>query len=526
MTRTTLAIGGALGAAIVAVVIWKLTATVPEPSEDSPPQPNVLWIVWDTVRSDRLSAYDPSLETTPKLAEWARGARVYEDVVSVAHSTLPAHASMFTGLTTTQHDTHYSHPRLDDRYDTIAELLKGAGYDTYMWSSNPHVSHQTNMHQGFDTVQHPWDGDRLSEAIEIVRAKVVEDRGTGVAAALEGQVRNWAIKASGELAEPNLVRWLDDREGEQPYFAFLNYMEAHRQYIPARAYRERFMTPEQVARSYTIDQSWLTVWKYVFGLYEYSDEDMAIIRATYDATLAELDDIFASLLETLRERGDLENTIVILTADHGEHLGEHHLVDHQFTVFEEVLRVPLIVHYPARFEPGRDESPVSNGDVFPTLLELAGVAPPELPSPMVSLLHPEEGRVRIAEHPVPHLPPINLVRRVEPSVNVSTMAVSMCAIYQGGRKLIYREGIPNWVFDVVADPHETHPLESDEIESALVAQLGAFLQRYPALPPAPEPPPPELDEEQREALRSLGYLESDVPPDIPPEPPEAPSPER
>lgn len=526
MSRTTLAIGGALAVAVVAGAIWMLVGREPDPDTSVPPRPNVLWIVWDTVRSDRLTPYDSTLETTPKLAEWARGARVYEDVVSVAHSTLPSHASMFTGLTSGQHQTHYSHPRLGDQHDTIAELLKGAGYDTYLWSSNPHVSEQTNLHQGFDTVQHPWDGDRLSEAIEIVRAKVVEDRGTGVAAALEGQVRNWAIKASGELAEPNLIRWLESREGDSPYFAFLNYMEAHRQYIPGRAYRERFMTPAQVERSYTIDQSWLTVWKYVFGLHDYSEEDMAIIRATYDATLAELDDLLASLLDALRERGELENTIVILTADHGEHLGEHHLVDHQFTVFEEVLRVPLIVHYPERFEPGRDDSPVSNGDVFPTLLELAGVEPPDLPSPMVSLLHPAEDRVRLAEHPVPHLPPVNLVRRVVPTLNVSTMAVSMCALYQGGRKLIYREGIDNWVFDVASDPRETRPIENEQIESALVAQLGVFLQRYPALPAEDEPPPPELDEEQREGLRSLGYLDDDptmLPDPTPPDPTPSPS---
>ena len=346
MSRSTLALGGAVGVALVALAIWHFGGPEPDPRDEPPPRPNVLWIVWDTVRSDRLTPYDSARETTPKLAEWAEGARVYTDVVSVAHSTLPSHASMFTGLTTTQHNTHYNHARLDDRHDTIAELLKGAGYSTYLWSSNPHVSEQTNLHQGFDVVQHPWDGDRMSEAIEIVRAKVVEDQGTGVAAALAGQVRSWAIKASGELAQPSLLRWLDEREGEEPYFAFLNYMEAHRQYIPARAYRERFMTPAQVARSYTIDHSWLTVWRYVFGLHEYSDEDLEIIAATYDATLAELDDLLANLLDALRERGALDDTIVILTADHGEHLGEHHLFDHQYTLFEEVLRVPLIVHYP------------------------------------------------------------------------------------------------------------------------------------------------------------------------------------
>lgn len=523
MSRTLLALAAAIVIAGIVLAIRSGDDSHPEQRVEAT-RPNILWVVWDTTRADRLSVYDAELETTPKLADWARGARVYEDVVSVAHSTLPSHASMFTGLTATQHNTHYAHARLDDHHQTIAELLATAGYDTYLWSSNPHVSEQTNLHQGFDVAHHPWDADRTSEAIEIVRAKVIEDHGTGVAAALDGQVRNWAIKATGELAQPSLTRWLDAREGDAPYFAFVNYMEAHRQYIPARAYRERFMTREQVQRSYAIDHSWLTVWRYVFGLHEYTDEDLEIIRKTYDATLAELDDIFANLLQALRERGALDDTIVIVTADHGEHLGEHHLMDHQFTLFEEVLRVPLIVHYPERFTPGRDESPVTNGDVFPTLLELAGVEPPSVPSPMRSLLHPDPRRVRFAEHPVPHLPPVNLVRRFDPTLNVSSMAVSMCALYQGGRKLIYREGMENWVFDVGRDPGEGDPVQSDEIENALVAQLGRFLARYPAIPPeSPEPPPESLTEEQREALRSLGYIEAEIEGDEPP--PEEPAPE-
>jgi arylsulfatase A-like enzyme len=93
-------------------------------AEATPKRPNVLWIVWDTVRADRTSLYGYSTATTPKLEAWAKGARVFDDVVSTASTTTPSHAGMFTGLLPTQHGTHNAHPWLEDGHVTLAELLK------------------------------------------------------------------------------------------------------------------------------------------------------------------------------------------------------------------------------------------------------------------------------------------------------------------------------------------------------------------------------------------------------------------
>ena len=100
----------------------------------------MLWIVWDTVRADHLDLYGYPRSTSPFLTQWSKDARVFEDALSPAGYTLPAHASMFTGLHPSEHCTHNDNARLDDSYTTIAELLKGAGYRTFLYSANPHIA--------------------------------------------------------------------------------------------------------------------------------------------------------------------------------------------------------------------------------------------------------------------------------------------------------------------------------------------------------------------------------------------------
>jgi arylsulfatase A-like enzyme len=117
--------------------------------------PNVIFVVWDTVRADRLSLYGHSRETTPKLDAWAQDALVFEDARATASSTVPTHASLFTGLLPSEHGAHAGHQRLDDRFTTLAELFQGAGYRTFLWASNPHVSRAKNFAQGFDVAEHP-----------------------------------------------------------------------------------------------------------------------------------------------------------------------------------------------------------------------------------------------------------------------------------------------------------------------------------------------------------------------------------
>ena len=144
--------------------------------------------------------------------------------------------------------------------------------------------------------------DRSSELPEIL------------AAAREGRARLGREHQGGRARSPKTrhAELARSSDAQQPFFVFLNYMEAHRPYIPPRRFRERLMAPADVDRSYHVDRSWLSMWEYTFGLREYSDDEIMLTRATYDATLLELDELLRELLGALREAGHLDDTIVVV----------------------------------------------------------------------------------------------------------------------------------------------------------------------------------------------------------------------
>lgn len=475
-------------------------------------RPNVLWVVWDTVRADRMSLHGHSTATTPKLEEWAKGARVFEDAVSTASTTTPSHASMFTGLLPTQHGANNAHRWLENSHVTVAELLQKAGYSTYLWAANPHISKEENFQQGFDHEAHPWDPQHRKRANEIVRAKMEGDLTSEIGNKKRSKkLAPWTIKAAGELAEVDLLQWLSGREPGKPYFAFVNYMEAHRPFIPKREARKRVMSPEMVEKSYRVDRSWIPMWTYTFGLAEYSEAELELMARTYDATLTELDDLFAHLLESLEVRGYLENTAIILTADHGEHLGEQHMMDHQYSLYAPVINVPLVIRYPARIEPGRDARPVMNFDVFPTILDLANVEPPaNLVTHSRTLLDPAAKRVRISEYPAVFKKPQHAVQGTNPNWDPAPFARRLRAFHEHPYKLIWGEDGRHELYDVVRDPLEQRDLVDQRRK--LTKRMVESLDRYMASLSTEihkRSVPPELSLQQREMLKGLGYVLDD-----------------
>ena len=495
-------------AAAAAAAALLVSGCTPDPQ---PTGPNLLWVVWDTVRADRTGLYGHDAPTTPRLDAWAAGGRVFEDVVSPAGYTLPSHASMFTGLLPSEHCTNNDNQRLDDGFETLAERLAVAGWRTFLFSANPHISASPsrNLAQGFATTEHPWSERWIEAARRLTDEKVdPADRSSELAGRLEsGALTAWNLKASGELAQDAVLSWLESGDSARPWFVFVNYMEAHRPLIPPRAYRELLMEPATVARSYTVDRSWLPMWEYTFGLRDYTRAELATTRATYDAAIRQLDDLFANLLEALDAQGYLDDTVVVLTADHGELLGEHHMLDHQYALHEPLLRVPLVVHAPGRIEPGRDPRPVSTLDLFPTLLELLEQPAPRQ-SAARSLLTPDTARPRIAEDPSGSNVGLAQVVAAHPGWDPSPFQRRQRALLDGDWKYLWSSRGDEALYDLGTDPGELQDRSADEPErtaqlrAALRAQLAALARCQPNGRAAPAVAP-----EEAALLRDLGYLD-------------------
>ncbi len=480
-----------------------------KPPERTRPRPNILWVVWDTVRADHMSLYGYAKQTTPKLDAWAKGARVYTDCRSAAGYTTASHASMFTGLMPGEHGTHNDREYLEDCHETVAELLKGAGYQTYAYSANPNVAHRTNLAQGFEIIEHPWDEALLGEAGALVANKLPEgDTSTELPEKFAtGAVGRSDVKASGVLQERRLANWLQRRDKARPWLAFLNYMEAHRPYIPPRRYREQVMTPEQVEASYRVDRSKLPIWEYTFGLRDYAPEELAVIAGTYDATLLELDDLFAGLLKRLEALGELDNTVIIVTSDHGELLGEHHMLDHQYSLHEPLVQVPLVVHYPPVFAAGRENAPVMSLDLYATILELASVKAPPGGTWSIPLQRPQAGRTRLAEDRGTFQFGIDTVKAAHPHFDATPWRRDLASFVKGPTKFIWGADGRHELYELSSDPRETQNLATSQQDRAAdMARQMETVRAMLRLRCDPSGKLPEHTAAERRVLDTFGYM--------------------
>lgn len=328
--------------------------------------PNVLILIWDTVRASSLSLYGHERATTPYLDSLARTGVTFNRAIATASYTLPSHASIFTGRWAHELNVNWRTP-LDRSAPTLAEVLHAAGYRTGGFSAN------------LIYLNHAWGLDRGFAHFETLRAG---SRTVIRSSTMARAIANWEpVRRLLSLDEPlstvtakdnekSLLAWLRRGDKGRPYFAFVNYMEAHNPYLP----RERFVTRLFGARS---DEDRKQVRRLArSNLDEMSLEEAKLLQREYEGAIADLDDQVGQLLATMAREGLLENTLIIVAADHGEEFGEHKLFGHGNSLYLESLHVPLVVTMPGRVPANlRVNNVVSTRDIPSTVLDLLGMSP-------------------------------------------------------------------------------------------------------------------------------------------------------
>ena len=346
---------------------------------DRTPQSNVLFVVLDTVRKDRLEPYGYERETTPELSRFAEEATVFESAVAPAPWTLPVHASLFTGRYPSQHGADQGSPYLDDE-TTLASTLSAAGYDTACYSSNAWITPYTGLTDGFghqDSFFEVLPGDVLSGPLASAWQTVNDnDYLRDLASKLVhlGAMAHSKL-ASGEGADsktPSVIdrtrSFIDDSESDDGWFAFVNLMDAHLPYYPPEEYREEFapgVDPDDVCQNSKEFNS---------GARDIDDDEWEDIRGLYDAEIAHMDAELGRLFDWLRETGQWEETTVVVAADHGELHGEHDLYGHEFALYDQLINVPLLVKHPD-LEADRRDDLVELLDCYHTVLDVLDVDP-------------------------------------------------------------------------------------------------------------------------------------------------------
>lgn len=318
--------------------------------------PNVLLVILDTVRASRLSLYGYPRPTSRNLERLARRGVVFERAITTSSSSLPAHAAMFTGHVPNQLSIGWEKP-LPPEVPLLAEVMRTEGYLTAGFSGNLYyLTEETGLARGFlhfddypRTLGQAVRSSSLGQALVRWRTLLTFERPDAPT----------VPRISGRKGAPEVdsafLRWVS-QVGDRPFFAALNYIDAHRPYDPPAAYRNAFLRGCRVPLS-------------MAGCAARMRADL------YDGTIAYLDERVGRLLAELGRRGLLENTVVIVTSDHGELLGEHGLEGHGHSLYLQLLHVPLVIAAPGGPEGIRVGQPVSLRDLPQTILDLVGAQP-------------------------------------------------------------------------------------------------------------------------------------------------------
>jgi arylsulfatase A-like enzyme len=514
--------------------------------------PHIVLLVLDTQRADRLSCYGCPLPTSPNLDRLATDSTRYTRAVAPAQWTVPSHASMFTGRYPSEHTVLQLEYVLPAGLPTLAERLARAGYYTAGFSNNSMIGILKNgLGRGFNHFINyasaeyrsgqnseangratevdgtPGSFGRIRQAWQrgMGRAMAAAERffvGSELARKIAGQPWVWNLLAPifwhDEKVKGNTVQSLADaaemlinRPGaaaEQPMFVFINLMGTHWPYDPPDWAVERFL-PELagqdiqafVRRSNDEAKKWPEVWTTPVPA-----EKVRIMDGLYNAEVLGQDAALGEFFERLQTAGVLDETFLMVVADHGEQLGEKGLVGHAYGVYEPVLHVPLLIRDPQRrFAPGAvSDELISIRRLFHTALEAAGAATAE--EQAMSLSQGAAGDEPVfAEAWPPDRPYIRQQQRDE--LERAGYAVPHYAAYDGsGHKLIEAGGACLGLFVPAEDRNEGNDLQAQQPAKVerLQGKVAEYRQQGGA---APAERMVIEDPVLMERLKALGYVE-------------------
>lgn len=363
----------------------------------------VILIILDVVRADRLSIYG-NTGATKNLENFSRHALVFENCVAPSSWTLPSHASLFTGLYPTEHGSHgnldtknkrnFSSPPplpLSEEFVTLAEIFRDNGYKTCAIVSNYSLHSRLKIDQGFQYYHSRRD---IGMVYGYYPFRPIIHLFCDLTNICPKYIQSYMTADDINKEAFGLLNKLVP----SPFFLFINYLDAHTLYRPPRPFNGYFLDT-------AFPQLYRLKKQYLFHFIKNGNKEFwdAYQRTQYDGEIAFLDDQLGKFFSRLKQMGIYHSSLIIITSDHGELLGEHGLYRHRSPLYEGVTKVPLIIKFPFSRRVGREKKMISLVDLFPTILSICGIPTPDgisgkafgnASSPVVSELYDYE----IGEH--------------------------------------------------------------------------------------------------------------------------------
>jgi arylsulfatase A-like enzyme len=510
-------------------------------------RPDIILLVLDTQRQDRLSYYGYQRETTPHLDKLAADATLFSHAVSTAQWTIPSHSSMFTGLYPSDHNMYHASSVLSASVETLAERLGSGGYFTSAYCNNPLLGVVNNgLRRGFQSflnfgglmTSRPNQLGDQKRPFDLYRQHVKRLLVSVLSAAQDAFARSdtlldfsfsplmvplWqtalSFKGNSEKTLNDAARQLIERKniaGDRPIFSFINLMGTHMPYHPPRRLIERFapgVLREKSARHY-LNHFNGDVFGWLAPLSGNLDaQQKVVLDGMYDAEVASQDELVGEFIEKLRLSGRLDRALLIICADHGEHLGEKQLMGHSISLYNELVSVPLIVRDPSEnLSRGTTvERTVSTRRIFHTALTAAGLARTNeeaLTLAQSAANDPHDEKV-FAEGITPQNA-LTLLQRRRPMVVTSHMLDRpRYAVWGGPYKLVQTGEERLELYNTFDDPGEYTNLRDHlpDLVASMKATLNAYRHRSEPVESAIVNIDFDDDPEINRRLRDLGYIE-------------------
>ncbi len=414
---------------------------------------NVVLIVIDTIRPDRLGCYGYGPPTSPNIDALASGGALFEQAVTCAPLTLPSVSAMLTSTYPVFNNVRYNGMFfLGEENVTLAEILKNHGYETAAFIGGFPLDSRFKVDQGFDVYDDDFsNSDRKREY---------------------GWIGHWTEDFERTSAEVNesAFEWLEKVKGDR-FFLMMHYFDPHLPYTPPSPHDEEFEIP-------------------------------------YDGEVAYTDEQIGRLLAKLDELGLMEDTLVVLTGDHGEALGQHEEVTHGEFIYDTTVMIPLVIHRPGRIPAGRRiDTMVRSIDIMPTILDFLKIS--QSPNTQgTSLLPALDGKLE--ETPVL----LEATLHYYEGDKLGHVPIMISGLRTSEWKLVYvtmeKDGKPGWVgelYNVAQEPLELENVagKNQETLDRLLGEMHSMTRAYSA-GALPKNNRLEMDVETREKLKSLGYL--------------------
>jgi len=490
--------------------------------------PNIVLIVLDAVRAQNLPFYGYHRNTTPFLFSIEKDLALYKNAVSSTYWTMPSVASLFTGMYTSGHGLVVDGDKLSLSLQTLPAILRQHGYRCGAFVRNIYVSEYSGLDRDFDDFYSTFVLDSLKKIASTVSKRGVNrlqppginrlcNQVSSNGNKFKEYIANMAARSIDMLFDTGSRKFVDNFSGwinknkPKPFFAYFHFLETHSPYRAPLKFAFEFLSLRDSIKRVSINHDHL---KFLLGECDMTSEDFRILVSCYDNSIRYVDHLIGKIVRLLKKHKVYDETLIMVLADHGDNIGDHGLMFHYSCLYDTLIKIPLLVKFPAHIGlTGKISRVVQNVDIFPTILSLLGIKD-------TAAWEQIQGNDMLgvaAQRREQDLAVSELIKTFGPDragyrEQLSRFDRRLLSVRTRNRKFIYSSRGDHECYNLAKDPAEVHNLYPDDSFSVLMEKGSKYYARMNNFYRSNREKidgvvdDGNIDESMVDQLKSLGYM--------------------